>query len=209
MPTIWNSYSRLETIPVLLVGVERKATIRCRLRYNCWYLDRCIILDADGPLMTSMSKPRSPKSFIIPFYVPSSILAVHPFIPGLYSLLCICLRLVPTCENMKWLDFKDALAQQTAPISPLRGASIGWKTTIQAQRVATPLGRLTSLATIVVEFYTQQPEVPDGGTTKQWSILTNSSPEFAMAISFKTMILSYLISIVWAMSSVSSTMVCM
>ena len=122
MQIIWNSYSGLETIPVLLDGVGRNPTTRCRLQYSCWYLDHCVILDADGPLMTLRSKPLSPKRFIIPFSMPSLILAVHFFIPGLYSLLCICLRLNPTCENRKWQDFLDALDRLTAHILPLRGA---------------------------------------------------------------------------------------
>jgi hypothetical protein len=125
MPIIWNSYSGLETIPVLLVGVERNPTTKCCLQYSCWYLDHCFILDADGPLTTSRSKLQSPKRVIVPFSVPSLILAVHPFIPGLYSLLCICLRLNPTCKNTKWQDFLNVLDQLTARISPLRGASIG------------------------------------------------------------------------------------
>ena len=65
------------------------------------------------------------KWFIVPCSMPSLILAVLPSIPGLYSLLCICLRLYPTCENIKWQDFLDALDRQTAHISPLRGVSIG------------------------------------------------------------------------------------
>ena len=65
---IWNSYSGLETIPVLLVGVVRKSTTIGPLQYSCWYLDRCIILDEDGPLMTQRSKPRYPKRFIAPFF---------------------------------------------------------------------------------------------------------------------------------------------
>ena len=125
MQIIWNSYSGLETIPILLVGVVRKSTTRCHLQYSCWYLDRCVILDEDGPLTTRRSKPRYPKRFIVPFSMPSSYLAVLPSIPGLYSLLCICLRLYPTCENTKWQDFLDALDQQTAHISPLSGVSIG------------------------------------------------------------------------------------
>ena len=49
------------------------------------------------------------KRFIVPCSMPSLILAVLPSIPGLYSFLCICLRLYPTCKNTKWQDFLDAL----------------------------------------------------------------------------------------------------
>jgi hypothetical protein len=40
-----------------------------------------------------------------------------------YSLLCICLRLGHTCDNIKLQGSQDASAQQTARTSPLRGVN--------------------------------------------------------------------------------------
>ena len=42
-----------------------------------------------------------------------------------YVLLCICLRLGQTCQNIKLQDSKDVSAWQTARTSPPRGVSIG------------------------------------------------------------------------------------